>query len=239
MIKSLKDARIVDGLPRIVAEQPWVRAFSEALGELHQKTLEHIDGSQIYTAIDTAAEPVLDALAVNWKIDWYDTGYSIEQKRRIVKTALTIRRTMGTVGAVKSQADAIYPGTTLEEWFDWGGEPGLFRLNVDVTSTGESSTIDIHSEAEIERRLTTAKRFSAHLDSMSYQVRHGIEIGARVAGWTIKPPICGVALCGTKPVQATLGQSIFSTLQSGGGSVAEAYAGTPAESGLALCGTLP
>ena len=106
MIKSLRDAQITDGLPRIVREQPWVKALSMAAAALHKKTMDYIDGSQIYTAIDSVAEPVLDALAVNWKIDWYDTGYDIDRKRRIVKTALTIRRTMGTVGAVRAQADA-------------------------------------------------------------------------------------------------------------------------------------
>ena len=65
-----------------------------AAWELHKQTMEYIDGSQIYTAIDTVREEALDALAVNWKIDWYDTGYDIDQKRRIVKTALSIRRTM-------------------------------------------------------------------------------------------------------------------------------------------------
>ena len=82
MIKSLKNAQIADGLPRILGEQPWVKALSMAMLELHQKTMGYIAGSQIYTAIDTVAEEVLDALAVNWKIDWYDTGYDIEQKRR-------------------------------------------------------------------------------------------------------------------------------------------------------------
>ena len=28
MIKGLKDAQITDGLPRVLAEQPWVRALS-------------------------------------------------------------------------------------------------------------------------------------------------------------------------------------------------------------------
>ena len=93
--------------------------------------------SQVYTAIDTVAEEVLDALAVNWKIDWYDTGYDIEQKRRIVKTALNIRRTMGTAGAARTQADAIYPGTKLEEWFEYGGTPGKFRLRVNITTVEE------------------------------------------------------------------------------------------------------
>ena len=30
MIKSLRDAQIIDGLPRIVREQPWVKALSMA-----------------------------------------------------------------------------------------------------------------------------------------------------------------------------------------------------------------
>lgn len=137
MIKSLKNAQIADGLPRILGEQPWVKALSMAMLELHQKTMGYIAGSQIYTAIDTVAEEVLDALAVNWKIDWYDTGYDIEQKRRIVKTALNIRRTMGTAGAARTQADAIYPGTKLEEWFEYGGTHGKFRLRVNITTVEE------------------------------------------------------------------------------------------------------
>ena len=168
MIKSLKDARIVDGLPRILAKQPWVRALSEAMGVVHEMTMVFAENSQIYTDIDHVTEDVLNALAVNWKIDWYDTGYNIEQKRRIIKTALTVRRTMGTVAAVKAQADAIYPGTILEEWFEYGGEPGNFRLRVGVTTVEEKEKFSALSVAEIEHRLAGAKRFSAHLQGVEY-----------------------------------------------------------------------
>lgn len=168
MIKSLRDAQIIDGLPRILREQPWVRALSMAAAELHRKTMDYIEASQIYTAIDSAAEETLDALAVSWKIDWYDTDYDIEQKRRIVKTALNIRRTMGTAGAAKTQADAIYPGTTLEEWFEYGGTHGKFRLRVNITTVEERQKFAAMTTAEIERRLAAAKRFSAHLEEVEY-----------------------------------------------------------------------
>lgn len=168
MIKSLYHAQIADGVPRVLREQPWVKALSLAVWELHKQTMEYIDGSQIYTAIDTVGEEVLDALAVNWKIDWYDTDYDIEQKRRIVKTALNIRRTMGTVAAVKAQADAIYPGSTLEEWFQYGGEPGYFRLRVNIMTVEEQEKFAAMSLREIERRLAAAKRFSAHLEEVEY-----------------------------------------------------------------------
>ena len=64
MIKSLRDAQITDGLPRIVREQPWVKALSMAAAVLHKKTMDYIDGSQIYTAIDSVAEPV--AVRYGW-----------------------------------------------------------------------------------------------------------------------------------------------------------------------------
>lgn len=168
MIKSLRDAQIIDGLPRILREQPWVRALSMAAAELHRKTMDYIEASQVYTAIDSVAEETLDALAVSWKIDWYDTDYDIEQKRRIVKTALNIRRTMGTVGAAKAQADAIYPGTTLEEWFEYGGTHGKFRLRVNIVTAEEQEKFAMMSIAEIERRLAAAKRFSSHLEEVEY-----------------------------------------------------------------------
>lgn len=168
MIKSLLDARIADAVPQVVATQDWVRAMAASLGIIHRKTLDFADKSQIYTALDDVPEVVLDTLAVNWKIDWYDTAYSAEQKRRIIKSALTVRRLMGTVGAVKLQVDSIYPGTTLQEWFEYGGTPGCFRLDVNLTDESIIPPVVMQSPAEIEKKIVTAKRWSAHLEGVDY-----------------------------------------------------------------------
>ncbi len=178
MIKSLLDAELRDGLPRVLQKQPWVEALSRAVLDLHRQTMGFIDGSQIYTAIDTVSEAVLDALAVSWKIDWYDPEYDLEQKRRIVQTALTIRRTMGTAAAVKAQADAIYPGSTVEEWYEYGGKPGYFRLRVNIMTVEEQEKFAAMSMAEIERRLAAAKRFSSHLEEVEYY-----DAGGTATGW--------------------------------------------------------
>lgn len=196
MIKSLKDARITDGLPRVVAGQDWVIALSEALGVLHEKTLDFTDKSQIYTAIDTAPIEILDALAVNWKIDWYDTEYGEEQKRRIIKTALTVRRLMGTAYATRLQADAIFPGTRLEEWFDYDGTPGTFRLFVDISNSSPEAPAKTYDTAEMERRLVGAKRWSAHLESFSFMIRRALIIKHTVKSYRYNPPECGTIYCG-------------------------------------------
>lgn len=237
MIKSLRDARIVDGLPRIVAGQDWVQAMSYALAPLVEQALVFADASQIYTELDTASETVLDALAVNCKIDWYDTAYDLERKRKLVKTALIIRRLMGTVHAVKVQSNIIYPGTIIEEWFEYDGTPGCFRLYVDITDTSPEHPLTLMPPSEMERRLVTSKRWSAHLESFAYQIKHALLIGADVSVWAYHAPICGTIYCGTYWEYKSPGYSVHCGVLQSGASVGYAYNCEPA--GLPFCGTLP
>lgn len=181
-LKTLREASIRDGVPRIVAAQDWVQALGLSLLALHKQTLDYADRSQVYTALDDVPEIILDALAVAWKIDWYDTAYSTEQKRRIVKSALTVRRLMGTVGAVKLQVEAIYPGTTLQEWHQYGGTPGCFRLDVNLTDESIIPPVVMQSPAEIEKKIVTAKRWSAHLEGVDYWEE--TEVPLCVGGYT-------------------------------------------------------
>ena len=101
MIKSLKDARIRDGLPDIVANQDWVIALSGALGITHEKVIEYADNSQIYTAIDTISEELVDALALQLCSPYYDQNFELSVKREIVKNTLSWYMKAGTPAAPK------------------------------------------------------------------------------------------------------------------------------------------
>jgi len=166
---DLRQARITDAVPYIVKEQAWVKAMAAAYGVMTSRMLDAVEKSQIYTNLEQAPEAVLDALAVYWKVDWYDTSYPVEIKRRMIQSALTVWRTAGTLAAVKTQMNAIYPNSDVTEWFDYGGEPGHFRVRVDVTEEGVPQ--EIHKWEEINRMLMPAKRYSAHLDDVEFFVR--------------------------------------------------------------------
>lgn len=186
MIKSLRQARITDGLPRVVAGQEWVIALSEALGIVLGRTLDYTDESQIYTRLDTAPEAVLDILAVNWKIDWYDTSFTLEQKRRIVKSALTVRRLMGTAAAVKLQVDTIYPGATVEEWFQYDGNAGCFRVLLDLPENG----ITGEEYRRLKNGILTTKNERSHLDVID--IRYECEARMVVGGYSAMSQIIEV-----------------------------------------------
>lgn len=163
---ELHEVGLVEGLPPDVAKEPWVQILDAVFRERRKKELEAAERLKIYTDIDRADEAVLDILAVQFRVDWYDTSYPIETKRRIIKTALEVRRYCGTEWAVQKALASIYPNVKISEWYDYGGRPGYWRMNVDITDDG----VIYYTPEEIEKRLGYARRCTAHLEHIIYIV---------------------------------------------------------------------
>ena len=89
--------------------------------------------AMIYPRIDALPEELLDILAYDFKVDWWDADYTLEEKRRTLKDSWNVHRMLGTKAAVETAISAIYPGTVVREWFEYGGEPYAFKLLIDVT----------------------------------------------------------------------------------------------------------
>ena len=163
---ELHEVGLVEGLPPDVAKEPWVQILDAVFRERRKKELEAAERLKIYTDIDRADEAVLDILAVQFRVDWYDTSYPIETKHRIIKTALEVRRYCGTEWAVQKALSSIYPNVKISEWYDYGGRPGYWRMNVDITDDG----VIYYTPEEIEKRLGYARRCTAHLEHIIYIV---------------------------------------------------------------------
>lgn len=162
---------LVEGLPPAVADEPWVRIMDKVYRERHQREMEAAELIHIYTQIDSQPEEILDVLAVQFKVDWYDSNYPLEAKRSIIKTALEVRRYYGTDWATLKAISAIYPRSEIEQWYDYGGTPGHFRVICSV----DGALIPV-KRREIRRSVNIYKRMTAHLDSLYLQVQAGIEI---------------------------------------------------------------
>ena len=46
---NLRDARITDGMPRIVAEQPWAQVLSAVYGELQDRMFEYLNTGMTFS----------------------------------------------------------------------------------------------------------------------------------------------------------------------------------------------
>ena len=130
---GLTKENLVVTLPPALRTDPSVVALAEALSELLAARPAEIERLRIYPAIDTLEEPLLDILARDFKVDWWDPEYSLEEKRRTLKDSWRVHRLLGTRAAVETAISAIYPHTQVLEWFEYGGEPYHFKMRVNIT----------------------------------------------------------------------------------------------------------
>ena len=124
-------------LPPALKGDTSTEALAEATAEVLAGRVAEIDRLRIVSNIDNLEEALLAILARDFKVDWWDANYSLEEKRQTVKDSWRVHKTLGTKAAVETALRAIYPKATVEEWFEYGGEPYHFKLSIDLT--GETS----------------------------------------------------------------------------------------------------
>ena len=163
---GLTKENLVVTLPPALRTDPSVVALAEALSELLAARPAEIERLRIYPAIDTLEEPLLDILARDFKVDWWDPEYSLEEKRRTLKDSWRVHRLLGTRAAVETAISAIYPHTQVLEWFEYGGEPYHFRLDINITN----DSIDSEKQRRVLERMNFYKSLRSHNDGVTYFV---------------------------------------------------------------------
>ena len=177
---SLTKDIIFQALPFVLQEDTSLSALAEAVAEVLAEHGEETELAQIYTVIDSLPEAVLDILAEDYKIDWYNFDYPIQAKRNQVKTHWYIHRFMGTTGAVRKAIQAVYPNSDVEEWWQpayEGGEPYHFRIVLEA-----SAPIMPVTNTDILREVELYRSYRSVLDGVIYRSTVGIVIKSG-RGW--------------------------------------------------------
>lgn len=151
------------------------RALTSRLDE----NLSLSENALVYSRIDSLPEIVLDVLAYDFNIGWYDYSYNIEEKRVIIKEAFKIFRFIGTKYAVETALRSVYPVAYVREWFEYGGKPYHFK-------------VEIHDSANDRDKCTkTIQKIK-----FTKNVRSVIDETVYIAASEIKPTV----FCGAKTV---------------------------------------
>lgn len=118
-------------LPTALKTDPEMNALATVIANELSQYVDNTANVSLYTCIDNLPESLLDILADDFKIDWWDGDYSVEEKRNILKNNWQVHRVIGTKSSVETAMAAIIPGVKVYEWFEYGGDPFHFRLIVD------------------------------------------------------------------------------------------------------------
>ena len=188
------------------------QTVAEALGAAFLNTKQ----TKIYTRISELDEGVLDILAKDFNISWYDYDYRLETKRRVVAAAFSVHRHLGTVGAMRTAISAIWPNSSLEEWFEYGGNPYYFRA---VVEASESDTEVINADTLMKTiELYKNERSWMESDAIIIRVTFGIVINTDSKSHLYHTPVCG-----TLPRWANHGSMDDNGLKLGTGSESAVY----------------
>ena len=118
--------------PIALQKDPKTVALGQAIAKGMESRQDEINPLRIYTRIDELPEWLLDILARDFAVDWYDRSYTLEEKRKTIKDSFYVHRHRGTKAAVERAISAIYPNPKVLEWFEYGGDPYHFKLRITV-----------------------------------------------------------------------------------------------------------
>lgn len=107
----------------------------------------------------------LPVLKNEYRPPLWEDGLTVPQKRQLLATARLIRRQAGTVAPVVAAIDAVGLAAHLEEWPEFAGVPGTFRVVIDTIGS-EYGDGDL---ARLERLVLATKRGSTHLIDLQVQ----------------------------------------------------------------------
>ena len=155
---------LVATLPAALQKDPSAVALAEAMADLLARRPDEIEQLRIYPVIDRLDARLLDILAYDFKVDWWDADYSLEEKRRTLKDSWRVHKLLGTKAAVEMAISAIYPLCTVEEWFEYGGKPYGFKIHLNMTGAEWSE----ERPRRILERVEFYKSLRSHLDGLEF-----------------------------------------------------------------------
>ena len=135
MSKTIYNADYSECLPEALKKDPKMVALANATAAALLDTSGIMNSVLIYSRFDELPEELVDILAYDLHVDWYDYSYPIEVKRRTIRDSIQVHRRLGTKYAVEKALGAVYPGTKVEEWFEYGGQPYWFKIQTSATLT--------------------------------------------------------------------------------------------------------
>lgn len=137
----LDELKLSDLLPSSIRDDKEISAIAAALDKELQSITACINEIVLLPRIDELPEDIIDSLAWQFHVDFYEPlGLDINKKRALVKSSLSWHRHKGTKSVLEEIIRILFlEDFEIEEWYEYGGEPYFFRLIVNDTINDEET----------------------------------------------------------------------------------------------------
>lgn len=149
-MSNKEDVIILDVAPSSIQTDQQVLDMCDAIQPELNTVNDLIPEVDIYGRIDELPEGILRMLALEHRVyqDEWNLAQTIEAKRELVKNSFLLNQRRGTRWSIERIFDLLNVTATVQEWFDYGGNPFNFRVQI----------YDIEGRGLTEDELSTAYR---------------------------------------------------------------------------------
>lgn len=147
-------------LPQFMRDDSAVKGLAAGIDQIVPQAAASAALMSTWDCIDRLPEAELDELAWELNIAWYDTSANIDTKRDLVRNSDKVYQRLGTKWATEAVIRSYFGDGFIEEWFEYGGEPGHFRI------LSNNPSLEDEEFAEFLHILERVKRATAKLDGV-------------------------------------------------------------------------
>jgi phage tail P2-like protein len=172
---KLSDIEFIRLIPQFMRDDPAVKGLAAGIDKIIPGLHAAIKMLPTWDSIDQLSSAELDELADELNILWYETTAPIETKRSLILESDKVYAHLGTKWAVEKVIRSYFGDGSIEEWFEYDGEPGHFRV------LSSNPSLNNEKLTEFLNLLEKVKRASAKLDGISITLDAELVLAAGVA----------------------------------------------------------
>ena len=174
---KIDDKAITATLPSSIDHDEQVLTAAKAIEERLREVSLKTDLLLLLPRLDELSEALVDELAWQYHVDFYDYKADIAKKRALVRNAIAWHRYKGTPAAVEEVCTAAFKTAKVFENWEYGGEPYHFQVRLIEEGIPNQTVID-----NLVRAVNDTKNTRSWLDGLSFyrEILGTIYLGAIV-----------------------------------------------------------
>lgn len=179
MLKLNEGGVIKQLSPPTIRADPFTAALSDGLEKELNLLQEEAMLLTDFVNPDTLPDELLNHLAFDKLLEYYFI-LTIDEKRNLIRNAKRLKRIKGTVSALEAVLKILNLEGKVQEWFEYSGEPGYIKVEVDVSTRGIQD--DIYNL--LDMLISAYKRKSTWLENLHVRLASNSKIHMAVASFS-------------------------------------------------------
>lgn len=162
-MNKLNDVQLKTIAPPSINKDEKVQALCDAIDVKLREIAAATELVLLLPRLNTLPERIVDELAWQYHVDFYDYSADIKKKRALVRQAIAWHKRKGTPAAVEEVCAAVFKTARVFENWEYGGEPYHFQVRLIEEAVPDEKVID-----SLQRAIMETKNTRSWLDGLSF-----------------------------------------------------------------------